>query len=540
MKRKTIFSMFFLAFFLTASCAQQMTVREREMKKYQEIDMSIVAGMPAPVVETVEAYNNGDYSTAAMGFYAIKSNNEWSRLHETARYYYAESLFRMGLYQAAEYELAEMLFRGPETHYFMSALLKLLAVTYKTKNQNVLFAVLANVDYSQLPDRFANELTYYLGKVNFYEGKDKEAVDFFSKVKDYSSHYPSATYFLGVLNVKMQKYAEAMKKFEEILNMPTDKYLGADIKKLKDMSELAMGQLYYAAAWKSENSLAMFNVSLNYFANVGSDNEQWFESLFARTWASLMISRFDATMGTIVTLRSPFFEDVYYPEINIVQAVTYYNLCQYEMVNRVVEDFFEIYPGYRDKVEKFIEDVSTKTGLEIYEKMLLMNRDLSEGKEAEIPASILTTMLRDPLFKKQFNHIKEIERELDLIKNSPDNFKNSSIAEEIEKKLRIQLATLRNEAGRWLVNRMHKIKQDLTSLIAQMKGIQFEMTDQLKKQQRKEEMYGKEVSELTEEDEEISVFNPSTPQDSYYYKFDGEYWKDELGYYFYNIENQCK
>ncbi|MFO7734611.1 MAG: hypothetical protein R6W70_00175 [bacterium] len=540
MKRKTIFSMFFLAFFLTASCAQQMTVREREMKKYQEIDMSIVAGMPAPVVETVEAYNNGDYSTAAMGFYAIKSNNEWSRLHETARYYYAESLFRMGLYQAAEYELAEMLFRGPETHYFMSSLLKLLAVTYKTENQNVLFAVLANVDYSQLPDRFANELTYYLGKVNFYEGKDKDAVDFFSKVKDYSSHYPSATYFLGVLNVKMQKYAEAMKKFEEILNMPTDKYLGADIKKLKDMSELAMGQLYYAAAWKSENPLAMFNVSLNYFANVGSDNEQWFESLFARTWASLMISRFDATMGTIVTLRSPFFEDVYYPEINIVQAVTYYNLCQYEMVNRVVEDFFEIYPEYRDEVEKFIEDVSTKTGLEIYEEMLLMNRDLSEGKEVEIPASILTTMLRDPLFKKQFNHIKEIERELDLIKNSPDNFKNSSIAEEIEKKLRIQLATLRNEAGRWLVNRMHKIKQDLTSLIAQMKGIQFEMTDQLKKQQRKEEMYGKEVSEQTEEDEKISVFNPSTPQDSYYYKFDGEYWKDELGYYFYSIENQCK
>ena len=34
--------------------------------------------------------------------------------------------------------------------------------------------------------------------------------------------------------------------------------------------------------------------------------------------------------------------------------------------------------------------------------------------------------------------------------------------------------------------------------------------------------------------------NPSVPDGYYYYPFDGEYWEDELGFYFFNVENLCK
>lgn len=539
---KRILTLVLIAFtvMLATSCATQLTVREKEMKKYEKIDASLVEGMPEAITKVVNAYNSEDYFTSAVGFYAIMKNNEWDRLHDTARYYYAESLFRMGLYQASEYQLAEILFEGSESHYFVSSLLKLLAVTYKTEDEKVLFAVLSNVDYEALPKKFANELTYYLGKINFYNGQDEQALKMFGQVKDYSSFYPKAKYFLGVIQVRQQMYADAMKSFTEIKEMPDDKYIGTDIKKLKGMAELALGELYYAAAWQSQNKLAMFNVALNYFSNVGRDNAQWFESLFARTWASLMIGRFDSTLGTVVTLRSPFFTDIYFPEVNIVEAVTYYNLCQYDEVNNVIDYFFSVYPDYQKKMASWLENVSTKTGLDIYKELLVMYKQAQAGEKTELPEAVLRTILTESLFVRKYNHIKEIERELAIIEKSPDSFKNSVIAQDVSKKMMYQLTTLRNESGVWLVQRVQNLNNELGQLIADMRAIRFEMTDSMKSSLEKEELYGKEVKEEEETVQKKSEMNPSVPQNSYYYPFDGEYWEDELGYYFFNVDNLCK
>ncbi|MBQ3367801.1 hypothetical protein IJG44_02745 [bacterium] len=528
------------AVMLVTSCATQLTVREKEMKKYEKIDASLVEGMPEAITKVVNAYNSEDYFTSAVGFYAIMKNQEWDRLHDTARYYYAESLFRMGLYQASEYQLAEILFEGSESHYFVSSLLKLLAVTYKTEDEKVLFAVLSNVDYEALPKKFANELTYYLGKINFYNGQDEQALKMFSQVKDYSSFYPKAKYFLGVIQVRQQMFADAMKSFTEIKEMPDDKYIGTDIKKLKGMAELALGELYYAAAWQSQNKLAMFNVALNYFSNVGRDNAQWFESLFARTWASLMIGRFDSTLGTVVTLRSPFFTDIYFPEVNIVEAVTYYNLCQYDEVNNVIDYFFGVYPDYQKKMASWLENVSTKTGLDIYKELLVMYKQAQAGEATELPEAVLRNILTESLFVRKYNHIKEIERELVIIEKSPESFKNSVIAQDVSKKMMYQLTTLRNEAGVWLVQRVQNLNNELGQLIADMRAIRFEMTDSMKSSLEKEELYGKEVKEEEETVQKKTEMNPSVPQNSYYYPFDGEYWEDELGYYFFNVDNLCK
>ena len=59
------------AVMLVTSCATQLTVREKEMKKYEKIDASLVEGMPEAITKVVNAYNSEDYFTSAVGFYAI-------------------------------------------------------------------------------------------------------------------------------------------------------------------------------------------------------------------------------------------------------------------------------------------------------------------------------------------------------------------------------------------------------------------------------------------------------------------------------------
>jgi hypothetical protein len=109
----------------------------------------------------------------------------------------------------------------------------------------------------------------------------------------------------------------------------------------------------------------------------------------------------------------------------------------------------------------------------------------------------------------------------------------------MSKKMMYQLTTLRNEGGIWLVNRVQNLSQELSQLIADMRAIKFEMTDSMKSALENEELYGKKVKEGEEKSEEKKM-NPSVPEGYYYFPFDGEYWEDELGYYFFNVENVCK
>lgn len=252
-----------------------------------------------------------------------------------------------------------------------------------------------------------------------------------------------------------------------------------------------------------------------------------------------MIGRFDSTLGTVVTLRSPFFTDIYFPEVNIVEAVTYYNLCQYDEVNNVIDYFFGVYPDYSQKMTSWLENVSTKTGLDIYKELLKMYRDAQEGKKTELPEAVLKNILTESLFQRKYSHIKEIERELSIIENSPEAFKKSVIAEDVTKKMMYQLTTLRNESGIWLVQRVQNLNGELAQLIADMRAIRFEMTDSQKAALEKEELHGKDIKE-DEGQKQQSGMNPSVPDGYYYFPFDGEYWEDELGYYFFNIENLCK
>jgi len=240
-----------------------------------------------------------------------------------------------------------------------------------------------------------------------------------------------------------------------------------------------------------------------------------------------------------VTLRSPFFTDIYFPEVNIVEAVTYYNLCQYDEVNKVIDYFFGVYPDYAQKMTAWLESVSTKTGLDIYKELLKMYKDAQEGKPTALPEAVLKNILTESLFQRKFSHIKEIEKELAIIENSPEAFKKSVIALDVSKKMMYQLTTLRNEAGIWLVQRVQNLNGELAQLIADMRAIRFEMTDSQKSALEKEELYGKNLKEEDKKQKE-SEMNPSVPDGYYYYPFDGEYWEDELGYYFFNVQNACK
>ena len=65
------------------------------------------------------------------------------------------------------------------------------------------------------------------------------------------------------------------------------------------------------------------------------------------------LGRYDETLGRLLTLDSPYFdEEQFIPEADILKAITYYSVCDYSRVGKIIEDFETQYVPMKSEIEE--------------------------------------------------------------------------------------------------------------------------------------------------------------------------------------------
>ncbi len=544
MKRLLLASTLILIAALFASSCAEPSAREKMMTRYDFIPLSEDhQRMPLEVQTTILSYNQGNYYQAAIGFNGILQNPDWRALHESAQYYFTESLYRLGLYQACSYELTKILFKGPEgSIYFTSALIKLLAITYETRDETVIFAVLSNIPLEKFPKRFRNELIYLVGKMYFNQGQFDEAYTKFSQVAKKSAFFAKANYFKGIIEVKRKEYEKAKETFDLIKKIPVVALEFGESRKVKDMSKLAVGQLFYAAAHDApeEQKEEIFKAAITFYDQVGRDNSQWFEAQFEKTWAATMIGRYGISLGASLTLSSPYFDHYFVPEIHLIEGITWYTLCKYKQARETLSNFLIRYTDMQERLQTYIKDKAPgMTPNNVYEDLLDQYEAAYAGKDTELPIQVLTHVLNDNKFLAFFEHVQELDREFDKMWKSPIKFKETKFFKGTIKKMQRQRSNLKKKAGRWALNEFADVESMLSELLANAHNIDFELTDAERKKLEEADKFGMDFEMKIYEQEEL-LLSPAVPDSYQYWPFTGEFWKDELGYYLMAVEQECQ
>ena len=61
----------------------------------------------------------------------------------------------------------------------------------------------------------------------------------------------------------------------------------------------------------------------------------WAESMFRDAWSNLHLGELNVTLGKVLTVESPYFIDTdFIPEAKILKALTYFQLCDYNKVEK--------------------------------------------------------------------------------------------------------------------------------------------------------------------------------------------------------------
>ena len=484
-------------------------------------------GGPDVLEQLIENQRQGKNLTASKGLHDLLVGNSFPEHETKIQYYLAKSLEDLQMLHSAQHFYMEVVRRGPRNPYFKYALPKLIGIAQVTGNDAELLRIVDKIPPESFPRGAKNHLYYLMGRKLYEQGELAQSAQYFQQVSAKSELYMRAKYFEGIINTERQKLKSAVMNFREVMKAQPPVILGAsEAQQVEDMKDLALmnvARIYFG--------LERFDNADNYYALVDRDSTYWPQSLFERAWTNFWRADLNLSLGLLLTVESPYFnQDEYIPEVTILRALTFFNLCEYGEVERILADFERTYRPQQSEIEAFLTQYKDSPelrdqGYDAFFKNPHPNSRLSKG--------LFLRVLRNRDLSSLVRHMDRMDEEIASIDQQKGQWKDS-IGGELKKVIEKDRIRYKKKAGTELLKELAQQRTTLADLLVQTEIIKFEVTDA----QRVDYEYKATLDEVEVDRKDIIDFAVS--RDLIYWPFNGEFWRDELGYYRYTENGSCQ
>ena len=249
----------------------------------------------------------------------------------------------------------------------------------------------------------------------------------------------------------------------------------------------------------------------------------WPEILFEEAWTSFYRRNYNRTLGKLVTYKAPILQHVFNPEIDVLRALTYMELCLWEDAKLTVDNFYKKYQAGSKQVDRYLSLYGKN-----YKHYYNLSKDFIRGKKrGRLLERMLYDISRDGTFLELFDSFTRGLREFNKIKR----IKNRRHHTLLKRNLKSTLVLQRNLIGSYVRKRL-QIHQN--HVLKALKGMSFIKLEVLAKS--KKELYNAGSEERSRGD----IKNLRRTSKQYFWGFNGEFWADEIGDYVFSLQSECK
>lgn len=511
---------------------------------------AVVAGNPTEAAAQAKAlFDKERWSEAAQALHRVRSGETGDDPgnKQLAEYFLAISLYRLKFYQAS-YQIFSGVADNPNHLKFKETLLWLAKLaTQLPEPADIIERVgkyndedLARFDNEQQRDLYW-QLNFMLGRYKYRNRQFEESIRLFQKVDRRSEYYVKAQFFTGVSYVQLRKAIPAVKAFQRIEKALDEGVEGVDDEdRMRDLAYLSMARTYYSSSITLDpetnaptvNSTKL-SAAVKYWNQVDVTSEYWLDALFEESWAYFMAGDYPRSLGNIHTLGAPYFPNSFYPEAEVLKAIIYFTNCNYDAATTVVAKFNLRYTPVKDELEKILKNYKGENREDAFFKFLL---DVREGK-GDIPASvrpIVEIALSDRQLLRNIDYVKLLEEEEKRFKKSPADFQSSGLGMEVSDALKLARDLAVRQAGELALGRYQRYVDELNEHLRNGEKILIDITA-AQRNLLDEKLQTNQVSKA-----EAKIFGVVKPDEEHViWPFNGEYWRDELGYYRQVVESAC-
>ena len=485
---------------------------------------------PSKTLErAIKLYDKKDFFSASIELKKVLEgeSGDDAKNKQRAEFFMGKTLYQMGFY-AGSLAYFDKIVQAGDNHTYHGAALKWLAALSRVlpETSNILEKI-GTYDPAALNDpslaSVKDELQFLLGRHFYKHGDFDKATSLFQQVSRDSPFFIKAKFFEGVTYVRKYEGKPAVDAFKEILIIGEERphaYTADDIDNYRELAQLQMARVFY--------STQQFDTSIKYFEKLDQNNLDWAESLFEASWAYFMKTLNSKALGNIHTLNAPYFENQFFPESVLLKSVIYFKYCLYDQAEEAIQDFNDKYgpltKNLKDIVAKFDDNAEFFNYIQ----------NVRKAKAGLDPATqrLVMSVLNDKTLLKTFQWVDELNHELDMLQKSDKAWQTTQVAAEVLQELTVQQSVAAGDAGKVARDRVDRLARELGALQRDGTKIKYEILNAKADKLSQEAM---KVRVSANQREEPIVID----DEHFQWKFNGEYWKDELGYYRFRIRSRC-
>lgn len=477
--------------------------------------------------------------TASYQLYKMLEEDRFPDQVTKIHYYLARALTELEMYHTAQHHYLLVIKQGPKNPYFDYALPKLVAIAKYTGDDYELRRIAKKLPPELFPSKASSYLYYLLGAEYYSKGQFSEALDALSHVDTNSSLDLKSRYIEGVIYNKTEKYKSAVRAFRDVYSQEIDIYNDpreiTAVTDLKDLALINIASIYFGIDDYEEAS--------KYFERVNRRSTYWAESLFRDAWSHLHRGEYNLTLGKALTVDSPFFsEEEYIPEIQVLKSLTYFQLCEWDRVERLILNFQGEYTPMRDEISLFVEDYTApkykgtdtpRIDPTLADQAWLQYFGENRDGATTLPKSFFRRLLRNQELSGVVRHIELMDFEVELIDSQKGQWKDS-VGAYLKKIIDNDGQLYQKRAGGIFFKELIIQQSLLDDLLSQASTVEIELLEA----QRAEYEYRAQNLNVLGDQSQFNIDFATSP-DLIYWPFNGEFWQDELGYYNFTEQGSC-
>ncbi len=448
---------------------------------------------------------------------------------QKAQFHLGKSLYHLGFYQSALAVFDEIVEAGNHHLYFAATLQWLAQLASQLPEPADIvrrvgqYPADAIAQFNNNENRnLYNQLLYLMGRSKYRDGNYDDAIALFRQVQRSSRYYIQAKFFEGISHVNAHHSQPAVEAFREVLNALEEGVQGVDDEdRMSDLAWLELARIYY--------STHHYDSAIDSWNHVDIDSEYWLDALFEESWAYFLQQDYPRALGNIHTLGSPYFANAWYPESLVLKSVIFFSNCQYDEAEEVIAQFNERYGDQRPEIERYLQQYQDDASFFQFLK------NVREG-HANLPnrlRPVVESAFSDRTLLRNIEYVAQLESEERRHHAMPAAFQNSSVGARILQDIAVAKSFAVESAGRLARERYQRAVDELADLQNQATAILIEILN-ARRGQLSQEMQDQQVTVAESQRTRVTA-----DEEHYLWPFNGEYWRDELGFYRQQITSRC-
>lgn len=465
---------------------------------------------------------------------------------QIAQYHLAIALYRLQFYQAS-YAIFSQIADKPNHLKFNETLLWLSKLATQLPEPADIIERVGKYKGEQVA-RFNNpqqrdlywQLNYLLGRYKYRNRNYEEAISLFDRVDKKSKYYVQSQFFSGISYVQLRKSVPAVKSFQRIVQSIDEGVEGVeDEARMRDLAFLSMARTYYSASVRLDDNnvptidASKLSAAVKYWNRVDVASEYWLDGLFEQSWAYFMAGEYTHALGNIHTIEAPYFPNSFYPEADILKAVISFTICQYEDATTIVARMKKRYEPIKKEFESILNRFKGEGSEEQFFQFL---KDVRAGKANLSPTirPVVENALSDRQLLRNLEYVRVLDEEDSRFKKAPASFRDSPIGSDVTDALDFARNLAVRNAGTLARERYQRNLDELNEHLRDASKILIDITA-AERNKLDQQVVSGQLSK-----EEALTYGVVQPDDEHVlWQFNGEYWRDELGFYRQVVTSKC-